>query len=112
MTSPDAYHRRSAALPFPALIIRSSHAGARPPLPPPQAGDSYPGRSAFRLTPKILLAEPAVRLAESMRPDVKKTLGFVGATPVRRARARGRPAAGSSDGDARADYLELVARGG
>ena len=45
-------------------------------------------------------------------PDIKKTLGFVAATPVRRARARGRPALGSSDGDARADYLELVARGG
>ena len=55
---------------------------------------------------------PAIRLAESMRTDVKETLGFVAATPVRRTRARGRSAVRRADGDARADYLELVARGG
>ena len=55
---------------------------------------------------------PAVRLAESMRPGVRETLGFITATPLRRARARGRSAARPGDDGARAAYLELVARGG
>src|SRR5204863_286997 len=53
---------------------------------------------------------PAVRLAESMRPGVRETLGFITATPLRRARARGRSAARPGDDGARPAYLELAAR--
>ena len=63
---------------------------------------------AFPITAWTRRETPATLLAESMRPDVKGTLGFVVATPMRRLRARGAPRA---NGDARAAYLERVAGG-
>jgi hypothetical protein len=63
---------------------------------------------AFPITAWTRRETPATLLAESMRPDVKGTLGFMASTPLRRLRARGTP---QVNADARAAYLERVARG-